>query len=227
IVTGSDLNLSPLFSSNGLVGYWKFDEGQGTSTQDSSGNGNTGTLSASPPGWVSGKVGDALSFNGTNYVSVPDSASDDPISAWTLSALVKRSSTGIQHDIIEKYDWTAGNGNFAMRILSSDKLIAYLINGTVSASCGNTVTSIGSGNWYHVAATYDSSISTLKCYVNGSVEATNAAVSIVPLNSTVTLKIGCQGNDCSNKFNGLIDDVRIYNRALSAAEIMALYNATK
>ena len=63
---GTNLSLAPF--THGLVGYWKFDEGSGTTASDSSGYGNTGTLStgASAPGWTTGKVGGALSFDGVD-----------------------------------------------------------------------------------------------------------------------------------------------------------------
>src|SRR3990167_1519720 len=72
ITKGTDLTLSPLFNPSGLVGYWKFAEGTGTSTADSSGNGNRGTWGGTGSHWVTGKVGNAGQFNGTeDYVSAP------------------------------------------------------------------------------------------------------------------------------------------------------------
>ena len=78
---------------SGLVAYWKFDEGSGTSVADSSGNGNTGTL-INGPQWTAGRLGNALFFDGIDdNVTVPDSASLDLSSAFTLSAWVNPAST--------------------------------------------------------------------------------------------------------------------------------------
>ena len=211
---GSSLTVSPLKDAN-LDGYWKFNEGSGTSYADASGNGNSGSVFISAPSWTSGKIGNALSFNGSNQaVSFADSATVDPVSTWTLAAWIQRSSTGNSHSILEKYDLTAGRGNYALRIGADNKAIAYVISGTSSANCGTTATTIQSGTWYHVAATFDASADTLKCYVNGVLEATNASATLEPFDSTVTAKIGCLGDSvgsCQGAFHGIIDDARIYD----------------
>ncbi|HUX35760.1 MAG TPA: LamG domain-containing protein, partial [Candidatus Paceibacterota bacterium] len=232
IVTGSDLNLSPLFSSNGLVGYWKFDEGQGTSTQDSSGNGNTGTLSASPPGWVSGKVGDALQFNGsTNNVAMANNItlnSNFTISFWfdpTANAggydchrpqiISKHSSSACTTD-----SWGVGYSYHATSGYYDKKITVNWGNGTN----WNTFLSsqqIPQNKWTYVVWVMNSGVSYL--YINGVLDSTVSTPNMV-LSNSYTLLFGKVENIY---YTGLSDDIRIYNRALSAAEISALYNATK
>ena len=92
IIRGSDLSLSPLFNSRGLVGYWKFDEGTGTQALDSSGNSNTGTLTNGPT-WTSGKVGNAIQFDGSNdYVNCgTGSKLNFGAGDFTLSSYIKTS----------------------------------------------------------------------------------------------------------------------------------------
>jgi len=88
----------------GLVAYWKFDEGNGTTASDSSGNGNTGTL-INGPLWTAGKVGNALYFDGIDdIVTVANSNSLGLSSAFTLSAWVNPSSTSTNWNVILKND---------------------------------------------------------------------------------------------------------------------------
>src|SRR3989338_11291770 len=101
ITKGTDLTLSPLFNPSGLVGYWKFDEGTGTSAADSSGNGNRGTWGGTGSHWVTGKVGNAGQFNGTDdYVSAPYTSSLNvgqpgmTITAW-VSPTTLSGNTGV------------------------------------------------------------------------------------------------------------------------------------
>jgi len=228
IITVGALGTITTSDQTGLVGHWPMDEGSGAVVYDASGNANDGTVQGSPT-WQMGtncKSGTCLSFNGsTDYITATDTASIDPVNAWTLSAWVNRSSTGAQHSIMEKYDWSSGKGNYLMRITSADKLIGEIVSGTSSASCGVTTTTISSGSWYFLAVTFDNSSTTITCYVNGVSEASNTSVSITPASSDTTLKLACRGNDCGTKLNGMLDDVRIYNRALSADEIKTLYES--
>src|SRR5206468_9777237 len=84
---------TPTVAPSGLIAYWKFDEGSGTTVADSSGNGNTGTL-VNGPVWTAGQVGNALFFDGIDdNITVPDSASLDLSSSFTLSAWVNPAST--------------------------------------------------------------------------------------------------------------------------------------
>lgn len=226
---------------NGLVGYWHFDEGVSTSTYDASGMGNNGTLYSSSticanpptstcPTWQTGascKSGSCLSFNGTtDYINIPNSASIDPTASWTLSAWVYRNSIGSQHSILEKYDWVSGKGNYGMRIDATNKLVGFTVSGFLSDSVTGT-TNLNAGTWYFVVSTFDSSINTLKVYVNGVLENTNSNATIKPPSSSASLKIGSRGSDIATLFYGNIDEARIYNRALSATEILNMYNDLK
>jgi len=152
-------------------------------------------------------------------VTVPHDAAVDPTTAWTLSAWVKRNAAGIQHSVVEKYNWSVGFGNYAMRIGPDNKLRGYVISGYTYNRCIGT-TSLAANVWYHVAVTFDSATDRLICYVNGVAETTTVAP-INPPPSSVTLKIGARGEDGATKFSGAIDEVKIYDRALTAPEIAA------
>ena len=206
-----------------LSGRWGFDEATGTTAYDMSGGNQHGSFSGTPSRVTSTcKLGNCLSFGGTSGVLVPDATSTDPTSAWTVSAWIYRTATGSVHSIVEKYDNAIGKGNFALRLTSDNLFIAYVYDGASVNDCGTTETQISINTWYHVAAAFDSSANTLVCYVNGTEEASNASATVNPPASDLTLKIACKGDDCSQKFPGTMDDVRLYSRALSAAEVKRL-----
>jgi hypothetical protein len=221
--------------TTGLVGYWTFD-GSNTNwrtntTADSSGQGNTGTLVAmstttSP---VPGKIGGALKFNGTNNsINVPNSVSLQLTNAITISAWIygknnwthpiegstivaKRDFTGSN---LINYDFEVNTGGF-LQFLSADSSIF---------STDNT-TSLSIGKWYFVSVTYDSS--NVRFYVNGTQVSSFAQTAAMASNTTL-VSIGRTirpHNSNFGEFQGNLDDVRIYNRALSAQEVAQLYAA--
>ncbi|HUX35523.1 MAG TPA: LamG domain-containing protein, partial [Candidatus Paceibacterota bacterium] len=236
IVTGSDLNLSPLFSSNGLVGYWKFDEGQGTSTQDSSGNGNTGTWNGTLGSqWATGEVGGAGQFNGSNdWVNAGNGADLNPTSAMTISTWVK--FTNLNRETIASKWGASGNSDYSWLLFAnmwSSGEVNFLTSsdGTGYTNARSSAGAVATGVWYYIAGVYSGANTTATLYINGAFAGSSTAPSSLKV-STTSLSIGADhdngvGEPAYRLFNGLIDDVRIYNRALSAAEIMSLYNATK
>ena len=199
----------------GLVAAYGFDAGSGTTAIDQSGTGNNGTLSNAT--WsVTGKFGSSLSFNGTNsHVSVPDSTSLDLTTGMTVEGWVRLNVAGGFRTLLVKerpgdlvygvYANTDGNRPQSQ----------VTVNGTPRWIDGTAA--VPPGVWTHVAATYDGA--TQRLYVNGTQVASLAlAGSITTSNSPV--KIG--GNAIWGEWlNGLIDEVRIYNRALSATQIQS------
>jgi concanavalin A-like lectin/glucanase superfamily protein len=199
---------------SGLVAAYGFEQASGTSVPDSSGKGSTGTLSGAT--WVAdGKSGRALSFDGVNdIVTVPDSNLLDLGPGMTLEAWVKPATVSDWRTVLLKerpgqltYSlYAAGEGGRPM---------AEIATGLQRDARGTAALPVGT--WTHLAATYDKS--TLKLYINGTLVSSTAATGTL-LNSTGALKIG--GNAVWGEyFSGLIDDVRVYERALSAAEIAA------
>ncbi len=197
----------------GLVAAYGFNAGSGTTAADSSGNNNNGTT-ANTTWSTAGKFGNALSFNGTNaWVTVPDANSLDLTTGMTLEAwLNPTTSTG----------WVDAFGkettdDVVYSIYSSTPANAptgYIRKGGVFSQAGTT-SPLALNDWTHLATTYDGA--NLKFYVNGTLISTIAATGAIDT-STGVLRIG--GNSIFGEyFKGLIDEVRIYNRALSAAEI--------
>jgi|GEM_PF-1101610 hypothetical protein len=197
-----------------LVGYWAFDEGSGTVANDGSGNGNNGTLGGSPlPSWVAGKYGDALSFNGINdYVQVPSSSSLNPTQI-TIAAWLNISSTGNDQSIVNKIIWATSG--YRLVVLSSG-----VLDFNVGFGGADSVSTVPYNSWTFVVVTFDGSYVTF--YVNGvSQTGDRTALRGSIISNTTPLDIGESGGEYW--VLGVIDEVRIYNRALSAAEVAASY----
>ena len=210
-------------NSAGLVASYGMDAGSGTTLADQSGNGNNGTIANGT--WSSaGKYGGALSFNGTSTsVSIPNSASLQLSSAMTLEAWVKPSVVGgaAWRTVVLKEN---GNnyGEALYANTGTNVPSANAVTGGVDHDQRGTSGALAVNTWTHLAATYDGSALTL--YVNGVAAGTQAASGSI-VSSTGALKIG--GNAIWGEwFNGLIDEVRIYNRALSAGQITTDMNAS-
>ena len=207
---------SPAVAASGLVAHWKFDEGSGTTVSDSSGNGNTGTL-VNGPLWTAGRVGNALFFDGIDdNVTVPDSNSLDLSSSFTLSAWVNPASTFTDFRSIlvknYKYYLYASVAGYC----GDGSPLGGFSEGTDQTVCQPSPLPINT--WTHLAVTYNGS--TLTLYRNGVAVATST-VSGTLSPTTGTLQIGA--SQFGEYFKGLIDEVRIYNRALSDTEIQTIY----
>jgi len=209
-----------------LVGCWKFDEGSGTIAYDSSGNGNDGTLvlagSAISSAWVSGKYHSALSFDGVDdYVNLTN---QPPITnGFTFSAWVKRNGDSPSCQII------FNNHQFFLRTMpenenSNNPFEAFvnLSDGSVEPRAQSNVAST-IGQWFFVTVTWDKT--TLKIYVNGELNGSSTRSGELT-STTVEARIGRgeQTNVNANPFNGLIDEVALFDVALEAEDIEAIMN---
>src|SRR4029077_20784752 len=195
----------------GLVAAYAFSEGSGTAVTDLSGNGNHGTIVGTASWNAQGLFGGALAFNGNTLVQVPASASLNLTTAMTLEAWVNPSVTPTWWwDVIYK-----GDDNYFL--MASSNADTPALGGTWPSGDDFTTAPSGliPGVWTHLAGTYDGSVARL--YVNG-VQVSTLPVSGALTSSSNPLQIG--GDSFFGQFfNGLIDEVRVYNRALSQAEI--------
>ncbi|MBK1884002.1 choice-of-anchor D domain-containing protein [Luteolibacter pohnpeiensis] len=205
-----------------LAAWFKFNETEGVIAKDSSGNGNDGTLVGPPlpvhttDGWLGG----ALEFNGTTNqsVSVPSSDSLNPTSAITVSAwmLPQQWGDNANRRIIQK-----GTSDNQYRMCAESGVFKWDIRniGTV------TIPQPTLGTWCHVTGTYDGS--SMKFYLNGVLASQLSTSGNIPVTDDA-LQISTKNVTSNGKdhFVGLIDDLRIYGRALSAQEILALASQT-
>jgi fibronectin type 3 domain-containing protein len=202
----------------GLVLAYSFNAGSGTTVSDASGNGNTGTINGAT--WsTQGRFGGALSFNGlNNTVVIPSSASLNVSAAMTLEAWIMPTAaqsgwrTVMQREV-DAYFLNASNDSGALFPAGGGT-----IGGPVSWVSGGTPSPVNA--WTHLALTYDGT--TLRLYVNGTLAAGQNVSGAIQTNSNA-LRIG--GNvPYGEFFQGLIDEVRVYNRALSQSEVQADMN---
>ena len=214
----------PLFSvgstraaTTGLVAAYSFNEASGTTVGDASGTGNNGT--ASNTTWsTSGKYGGALSFNGTNArVNIPNSSSLQLTTAMTLEAWVNPTATTSKwRDVIYK-----GKDNYYLEG-TSDSAGKPAGGGTFGGASANAygAAALTANTWSYLALTYDGT--TLRLYLNGTLVGSQAKTGAITT-STNQLQIGGD-SFFAQYFSGLIDEVRVYNIALSAAALQTDMN---
>ena len=209
-----------LAGTPGLVAAYSFDETSGTTVTDLSGNANTGTFGSGVTRTTAGRFGGALKFGGSGMVRIPSSTSLRLTTAMTLEAWVKPSTvSNAWRDLVYK-----GNDNYYL-MASTDRSAHPGMGGKLGGSTVPTEafapTALTTGAWYHLAATYDGSM--LRLYVNGTQVASTAKSGAITT-STNPLTIGGDPIYGQN-FQGLIDEVRVYNRALSTSEVQADMNS--
>jgi hypothetical protein len=218
---GVTVNVSNAVSS-GLVASYNFNEGAGTTVTDGSGSGNAGSIFQAT--WYSaGKFGKALSFDGSNdYVSVNDSPSLDLTNRMTLEAWVRpTASSGWRTVLMKENGSEMSYGMYARE--SSNRPSAWMrVNPTSGSSQSAGATpGLTLNAWSHMAATYDGA--SLKLYINGTLRATKTQTGSMYVSSNA-LKFG--GNAVWGEyFAGQLDEIRIYNRALTPSEIQTDMNA--
>jgi methionine-rich copper-binding protein CopC len=196
-------------STTGLIGAWAFNG----SAADAAGGDNPGTVSGAVY-TPSGRYGQALSFDGSNdWVTVADAAALDFTSALTLEAWVRPASQNDFATVVMKESSTGMVYGLYASDGANNPPSAYLIANNDPSVRGSSVLPVNA--WSHLATTYDGS--SLKIYVNGELVGTQAATGNIST-SPDPLRIG--GNEFWGEwFSGLIDEVRVYNRALGEGEI--------
>jgi hypothetical protein len=198
----------------GLVGWWKFDETQGTSAADSSGGNHTGTLMGHAK-WAKGRIGGAIDLDGANsFVRIADKSAFNFGGETTLAAWVNFRSVPA--------DWTAiiAKGDEAWRLstVGKEQKIHFAV-GSGSGICLNSATAISANEWHHVVGAYDGSV--LRIYIDGKLEPSASRAGGITRNNREVF-IGGNVEHKERCFDGLLDEVRVYNYALPETEIQAL-----
>ncbi|MGB2863831.1 MAG: LamG domain-containing protein [Sedimentisphaerales bacterium] len=200
-----------------LMGWWKLDEGSGNVAYDSSGNGRDGTLNGDPQ-WVAGWLGGALDFDGDDHV---DTGYTDDLANWTIAAWVKSPaapsgdapSGPVHKENNYQFNWNHGDATFR-------GAAAINVGGTWHAA---KYEPLEADTWYHLAATFDGE--NLIAYRDGVLITDNSAPSGTPNADTNTLKLGRHAS-AAQFFTGIVDDARVYDEALTEADIKSIMIGT-
>jgi chitodextrinase len=203
--------------------WWKFDETSGTTASDATGNGRNGSLlNGLQFSGLPGIFGSALAFDAVDDVVRYNSNPGVTAYPFSISAWIKTSSTGNQCAVFFG-DGTAGDKYFSIGT-NSGKAFATARNTTAYAATGSAT--ISNGAWHHLVGVFESATSR-KLYVDGALAATSTnSVAIVANINRFSAGL-LDRSTIADKFNGAIDDVRLYGKTLSDNEIGDIFNGLK
>jgi hypothetical protein len=213
---------------SGLIAYLKLDEGSGTLAGDSSGNGNAGSL-VNGAGWTPGHSGQAVSLDGVNdYVRIPHTAALDAY-PLTVAVWFKSTTTTGWRALVNKY--LAGSMNGYQVFFSGGSLCAWYFRDASNSvydgsGCPMATTGYNDGQWHQAVFVVDAAGGRL--YVDGAQKGTRAWTgSAGAVTTTQEIQLGHYpgGSEGTAFVPGAVDELQVYNRALTAAEVLQLYNA--
>jgi|GEM_PF-656665 len=206
----------------GLIGYWAFNESTGTTASDGSGNNNNGTLvNMNNADWVTGRSGNAIDFDGVDdYITVPHSSSLVQPSSFSIASWVRPATLpGAMAYLTMLVKNTPTNPNYWFEVRGDEFLGGFMNAGFREHFSGAATATINT--WYHVAVVFDDAANRFKIYINGAL-VTNDVENTSPADiGSGALIIGAQGPGNQN-MAVTMDELRIYNRALTDAEVQAL-----
>jgi hypothetical protein len=194
------------------VCWWPFDEGSGTNTAAIGAN-LPGTLIGSPPPiWTNGIYSNALAFDGvSNEVVVANDPLLSPTNALSVMAWVK-TATNMTSEVVAKWSTNEVAGSYLLSLTNGEVVLELMLDGTYTALVG-TVSSLSDTNWHHIAGTYDGA--EMRVYLDGETVGSQAASGTVDV-VDAPLRLGLLA--------GLLDDVRLYQTALTSNGLAAVYH---
>ncbi len=208
------------------VAYWKLNETSGIIASDSSGNGNDGTLVGNA-NWTAGRIcGGALDLDGNgDYVKTANTTTGLNFAPGSFSVsgwIYPRQVTGGWRTILEYDRDNIDKNRFGLWLNSEGKF-----HFRVGRDTKNSNQILTSNQWYLLTATYDSISKTMSLYIDGQFDSSGTHSNGFNSANVTKLTIGVRGSEDAEYFDGLVDDIRIYNRALSASEVQALADMGK
>jgi M6 family metalloprotease-like protein len=208
--------------------WWTFDTADlsGARVLDRSGNNLAGTLVNATP--VAGRVNQALSFSGAgSYVAVPDSAALELTQSLTFAAWIQTTNNAQKQDFLSKYDFTASEYGYLLQVLPTGAINVHvggnnLLSGNRDAA---DTTPINDGQWHHVAVVLTLG-QNVAFYIDGRLSSTQPLATLAARDAA-SLYLGTfPGSYNGSPFTGALDEVRIYDQPLAAADIAALAGAS-
>lgn len=206
--------------TNGLVAYWNFNEGSGNTVHDNSGNGHNGTIYGAS--WTSGKIGNALYFDGDYDYVFQNPFNGFPTAQITVAFWMNTSDTTQEDGCAFSYACSEAANEFVITNYSNFRFAIH------DQLVGNSGISTNDGFWHHIAVTWESSDGQFLFYKDGVQEFSGTVFTGGLMNPDGSLAIGGDqdnvggGWESSQFFKGVIDEVRIYNRTLTQDEIQEL-----
>jgi hypothetical protein len=205
------------------VGHWKMDEGEGMTVYDHSGNGNHGTMvNMSQSAWVDGKVNGGLEFDGVDdYINMGNVSSIKNNTTGAISLWVNPQKTGLTFPV----GWWGSISDYMRLEIRGNSSVTWL---TEVGNVGNSMTSNSGvtspiGQWTHIVINQDGT--NAKMYVNGELQTATANNTWFGTHPTLSFYIASSLSwDNIYRYEGKIDDVRIYNYALTAEQVKEVYN---
>lgn len=208
-----------------LRGWWKLEETTGTNSDDATGRVQDGTIAGGPVS-TAGIVGNALNFDGVDDgLTLGTAPALSGTGDFTVGAWVKIAPGSPSGVIIQQRDATSAgyNGEYGLQVLSNGTVEFYLYNGgyQFDITTPTTYGLVNDNQWHYVAATRSGTTGTV--YVDGNPLATGSGTA-KSLVSTIMVSIGWDQRDNNKRFKGLLDEVRLYTRALSASELNGIHD---
>ncbi len=223
VLLAGTANAASATLDQGLILHFAFEDGSGTTATNLSGSGNNGTL-VGGPNWVAGKLGTGLSFPAANdYVNVSP-GTDYKFSAdqdFSVSTWMKLTNNNYWHQVLGNESANNRNGfSFPIGGVPGYQGLPFFTTRNTCCPYAGGTTIVNDGQWHHLTGVRAGDAAYL--YVDGWLEGTQASGAAVAFDNAQAFRVGLDPNGYF-PFDGTIDEVRIYNRALSSNEVHALF----
>jgi hypothetical protein len=207
--------------TKGLAGYWKFDDGSGTTTADSSTNANNGTFAGTPtPTWTTGQVNGGLTFHATDYVST----SQTPLSSTVPNGF--SIFVWLQSPNADAWVYEMGGSNAVSLSTSATGTYCRIRDTSLGFFSTPRSTINADGNWHNFGCIFNRTTNELTLYVDGVSSGTVSTSGFTAFdNGGAPFYLGGRGYG-SGGISGSLDEVRIYNRTVSSDEANQIYSLT-
>jgi len=205
-----------------FVGHWRLDDGSGLIAADDRYTSDGVLYNMNGNEWTTGKISGALEFNGSNdYIQIPHDSSLNGTTQLTYAAWVYPHSWSGVRQIMSKSVHGGGSGRAQMGVFSEGNILyGRAETNSGRKNIGTTLTTLN--EWAHIAVVFDSV--SMSIYIDGSLANSMTFSNTSLIQTTDDICISKRVGTNQYYFNGLIDDVRVYNRAISSSEILTIYN---